>query len=335
MLRLSVALTILVFAGLGVEAGIQEAAFAGLEKYLNQQMAGTEAVQVIKHHLAESGAADPVAELVRWAGAGFPELQDEHGSWKTESLSLKSAVVTSIHYYFKTSPPENKSERFLEIARELRGDYYISHHLAMTAHLAVDDAALEKEVLELFRYKDPKERSRGVLMGRTIAEKERPMFERYVQMLRDEDDAQVRVDILFSISSWRRKEVAYVGLERLVNDPDHNVRDWGGRCLRVATQSNVLTPEDLPAILAPMLKTERQFVKESLGRAAALITTDRSLYIEEEKITDELLAGFIGRAKSRESKDGKPLSAEALAALWYGWWKPLVPIYAKPYQPSR
>jgi hypothetical protein len=335
MFKPSPLLSILIFAGLSVGAWGQESAFVGLEKYLNQQMAGPEAIRVIKHHLSESGTMDPVTELVRWARAGFPELHDENGVWQTESLSLKLAVVHSIHYYFKTSPPEDKSERYLEIAKELRSDDYISYHLAVTAHLAVDAAALEQEVLELFRYKDPKERARGVLLGSTIAEKARPMFERYVQMLKDDDDARVRVNILFSISSWRRKEVAYVGLRSLISDPDDNVRDWGGRCLRVAAESNLLTSEDLPSILAPMLETENLSVKVSLGRAAARISTDRSLGIEEDKINGDLLAGFIGRAKSRESKDGAPLDAEALADVWLSWWRPLIPVYAKPYKPAH
>jgi hypothetical protein len=83
-----------------------------------------------------------------------------------------------------------------------------------------------------------------------------------------------------------------------------------------------------------MLKTGNPFVRVSLGLAAVRITTDRSLGIAEHKITDELLAGFIAKAKSRQSKDGAPLGAEALADLWLGWWKPLVPVYAQPYQTS-
>jgi hypothetical protein len=98
----------------------------------------------------------------------------------------------------------------------------------------VDEAALEREVIELLRYTDPKDRARGVLMGCTIAEKDGAMFERYVRMLKDDDDVQVRVNILYSLSRVRRKEVGLVGLESLLNDPDENVRDWGARCLGVA-----------------------------------------------------------------------------------------------------
>jgi len=238
-------------------------------------------------------------------------------------------VVNSIHYYFSSSPPENKSERYLEILNELRRDDYMSHHLAGMAHLVVDETALEKAVLELIELKDPKERSRGVLMGSTLAERQRPLFERYIQMVKSDDDAHVRVTILYSIASWRRKEVGYIGLERLVNDLDPDVRDWGARVLRSAAERRVLTDEDLPAILAPMLKTNEPFVRMSIGCAAARLTTDRSFGIREDEITDELLAGFIRRAGLRESKAGVSLTEEELAKLWLDWWTPLIPKYAK------
>jgi hypothetical protein len=110
LFTLPVPLMILVLAGFSIEAKAQRSAFDGLEKYLNQRMVGPESVQVIKQHLVKSETSDPLNELVVWAKAGFPDLH-ENGIWKTEALSLKSGVVTSIHYYFTTSPPENKSTK--------------------------------------------------------------------------------------------------------------------------------------------------------------------------------------------------------------------------------
>ena len=165
-------------------------------------------------------------------------------------------------------------------------------------------------------------------MGSVLAERQRPLFERYIHMVKSDDNAHVRVTILYSIASWRRREVSYIGLERLVNDPDPDVRDWGARVLRSGAEMRVLTDEDLPAILAPMLETREPFVRISLGRAAARLTTDRSFGIKEDGITDELLAGFIRRARSRESKVDQSLTEEELAKLWLDWWTPLIPKYA-------
>src|SRR6478672_7636637 len=156
-------------------------------------------------------------------------------------------------------------------------------------------------------------------MGGVPAEKNRPLFERYLQMLKSDEDAHVRVIILYSIGRVRTKEVAYLGLERLVNDPDADVRDWGARVLRNAAELRILTDEDLPAILAVMPKTNEPFVTISIGRVAARLTTDRSLGIEEDKITDELLAGFTKRSKLSESKAGVSLTEKELAKVWLDW----------------
>lgn len=78
LLKLPVLLTIFIFASLGVQAR-QESADAGLEKYLNEQRSGIEAIKIIKDHLAASGTSAPVVELLRWARDGFPELHNESG----------------------------------------------------------------------------------------------------------------------------------------------------------------------------------------------------------------------------------------------------------------
>ncbi len=328
MLKLTTPLLILALMAFYIEARPQAPAFDGLEQYLNQRRVGPEAVRVIRQHLIESGTGNPLDELVAWAKDGFPDLHDEHGYWKTEGYSLKLGVITAIHYYFSNSPPENKSERYLEILNELRHDELMSFHLASMAYLVVDETALEKEVLQLVQLKDPKERSRGVLMGTALAEKQRPLFERYIQMVKSDDDAHVRVTILYSMASHRRKEVSYIGLERLVNDRDPDVRDWGARVLRAGAEIRLLTDEDLPTILAALLKTDEPFVRISLGRAAARLTTDRLFGIKEDEITDELLADFIRRARSRESKVARSLTEEKLAKLWIDWWTPLIPKLA-------
>ena len=334
-LKRTAPLMMLALTAFCIEARPQQTAFDGLEKYLNQQMVGSDAVQIIKRHLVESGTSNPLDELVAWAKTGLPDLHNEHGIWRSDGLSVRLGVSNSIRYYFSTSPPENKSERYLEILNELRSDHELSWQLTQMAYLFVNESVLENEVLRLVMQADPKLRAWGVLMGGALAEKNRPLFERYLQMLKSDDDAHVRVIILYSIIRVRTKEVAYVGLERLVNDPDADVRDWGARVLRNGTELRILTEEDLPAILAVMLKKNEAFVRISIGRAAARLTTDRSFGIEEDKITDELLAGFIKRTKLSESKAGASLTEKELAKLWLDWWTPLIPKYAKPMQVVR
>jgi hypothetical protein len=335
MLKPTTLLMILTFTAFDVGAQSPKSDIDGLEKHLNQKMVGPEAVQVIKRHLLESGTSEPLDELVTWAKEGFPDLHDEHGIWKTEALALRLGVVWSIHYYFSTSPPDNKSQSYLKILSELQRDDYMSYQLTGMASSVVDEAVLEAEVLKLLDDKDARLRSQGVMMGAALAKQKRSLFERYIQMVKTDDNAQVRVTILYSLGSWRSKEVAYIGLERLVNDSDPDVRDWGARVLRGSAQFRVLTEEDLPAILAPMIKTSTPFVRISLGRVAARLTTGRSLWIQEDKITDELLAGFIQRTRLSESEAGVSPSEEELAKLWLEWWTPLIPKYARRIQLVR
>jgi len=200
------------------------------------------------------------------------------------------------------------------------------------AHSIVDEQVLEREVLRLLQHADPQLRSQGVLMGSSLAEKKSSLFERYVHMLRSDENARVRLNILSSISGWRRKDVAFIALERLVNDPDMDVREKSATALRIAADHRILSYEDLAAILAPMLNTNDPFIRVSIGRAAARLTTDRSLWIEANKITDDLLAGFMRQVRLSERTHGVPLGQELLTKLWVDWWTPLIPEYTKPYQ---
>ena len=169
-------------------------------------------------------------------------------------------------------------------------------------------------------------------MGSTLAEKNSSLFERYIRMLRSDENARVRLIILSSIAGWRRKDAAFVALERLVNDPDMDVRERGATALQIAADRRILSYEDLATILAPMLKTNNPIVRVSIARAAARLTTDRSVAIEANKITDDLLGGFMRQARLSERTHGVPLGHELLTKLWLGWWTPLIPEYTKPYR---
>ena len=307
----------------------QESHIYGLEKHLTREMAGPEAIQVIKRHLLESAASDPLTDLVAWAKAGFPDLHDEHGIWSTESLSLKLGVVRSIFYYASALPPEVKSDRYLNILRALERDDYISHNLTGMAYLVVDDLVLEAEVRKLLGANAPKLRSQGLMMGHMLVQKKRALFERYIQIVRSDPDPHVRAEVLYAIGGWRNKEVAYLGFERLLNDADQNVRDLGSRLLESAASALVLTDSDLAAILAPISKTTEPFVRIHLARVAARLTTNRSLFIQVEKITDDLVSDFVRRIRLRESEIHSPITKEELAKMWLDWWTPLIPEYSK------
>jgi len=314
------------FASLCAEAQ-QPMAFDDLERYLNKEMVGPEAIKVIKSHLNESGTSAPLENLVEWAKAGFPDLHDEHGIWKTESLSLKLGVVRSIHYYFSTSPPTDKSNKYLSILDELRTDDYMSFHLVGTAHWFVDEAALQTRAEQLLQDNDPKLRAEGVHLGRTVAEKNLSLLDRYKQMLKTDEDPHVRTTILYSIIGWRRKDIAYVAFDRLLHDSNADVRDWGARGLRSATDHGVLTTDDLPAILPALLKTNDPFVRLSIGHAAARLCSDRSLFIRADKFTDEFLYSFINLVRMKGTRMGSALSESELAKEWLAWWTPLIPQY--------
>lgn len=96
--------------------------------------------------------------------------------------------------------------------------------------------------------------------------------------------------------------------------------DWGARGLWSAADLQVLTADDLATILAEMLKTNDSFVRMSIGRTAARLTTDRSLAVRTDKISDELLFGYINRVRKIGSKAN-------LAQEWFEWWTPLIPTY--------
>lgn len=315
-----------------VAAQVQGPTIDALENHLNKEMVGPEAVKVIKDHLIKSATTEPLSELLAWAKAGFPDLHDENGYWKTESLSLKLGVLRAIHYYFSALPPENRSERYLITLKELERDDYISYGLRGMAHSIVEEQVLEREVLRLLQHTDPILREQGVVMGSALAEKNSSLFERYLRILRNDDNARVRLIVLSSIAGWRRKDIAFIALERLVNDPDMDVRDKGATALRIAADRGILSYEDLATILAPMLKTNDPFIRVSIGRAAARLTTDRSLWIEANKITDDLLGSFMRQVRLSERTHGVPLSQELLTKLWVDWWTPLIPKYTKPYQ---
>jgi hypothetical protein len=292
----------------------------GLEEYLNRKMVGPESVKVIIDHLNAARTNSPLDNLVTWSKDGFPDLHDEHGIWKTESIGLKLGIVHSIHYYFSISNSTDKSNRYLDILDELRRDDYISYHLAQMAFLVVDEFVLESKVLQLLQEKDPKLREQAVLMGTPLAKEKRSISDQFLKMVQSDSEAQVRTTILYSIIQWRSRDVAYVAFERLLKDSDANVRDWGARGLWSAADRGILTGDDLPKILAEILKTNEPFVRISIGRTAARMTTDRSLAVHTDKITDELLTGYLKRVKS--------LGAEAdLVQEWLEWWTPLIPSY--------
>jgi hypothetical protein len=320
-------LIVVAFSCISVSA---QRSFDDLERHLNKEMVGPEATQVIKRHLTESATNAPLDNLVAWAKAGFPDLQDENGYWKTESISLKLGVVQSIRYYFSTSPPDDKSNRYLAILDELRKDDYISFHLQGMAFLFVDESLLEHKVEQLLQENDPKLRAEGVHLGRTIAEHKPSLFERYQQMLKTDEDPHVRTTILYSILGWRRRDVAFIAFDRLVNDSNSDVRDWGARGLRTAADRGILSVDDLPTLLPAMLKTNEPFVRINIGHVAARLSTpDRSLFVRTDKFTDELLYGFISSVRMKGTRARSALSEAELAKEWVDWWTPLIPEYTQ------
>ena len=308
-------------------AGQRGTAFDDLEMYLNKKMVGPEATKVIMTHLIESGTNAPLENLVAWAKAGFPDLHDEHGIWKTEGLSLKSGVATSICYYFSTSPPPNQSTRYLEILEELKDDDYITYFLTGGAYQFIDPVMLKTKVVSLLQEKDPNLRSQGIYMGTTLAKENPALFVRYEQMLKSDDDAHVRTTILSSMLGWRRKDVALLAFDRLLYDSNDDVRKLAARGLGIAAEHRILTTDDLPTILPAMLRTNDSFVRLSIGYTAARLSTATSRFIRSKTFNDQLLYNFIQLVRDKGTRMHSALSDAELAKEWLAWWTPLIPEY--------
>jgi len=310
-------------------AGQQATGFDDLEMYLNKKMVGPEATKVIMTHLIESGTNAPLENLVAWAKTGFPDLHDEHGIWKTEGLSLKLGVVTSICYYFSTSPSPNQSTGYLKILDDLKSDDYISYFLTGMAYQFIDRVVLERRVVSLLNEKDPNLRSQGIHMGRTLAKENQTLFVRYEQMLKSDEDAHVRTTILSSMLGWRRKDVALLAFDRLLSDSNDDVRKLAARGLEIAAEHRILTTDDLPTLLPAMLRTNDSFVRVSIGFTAARLSTATSLYIRSDTFNDQLLYNFIQLVREKGTRMHSALSDAELAKEWLAWWTPLIPEYTR------
>ena len=317
----------------------QEGEFEGLASYLREKLVGDVEARLIALHLKESGAVDHLAELVAWARADFPDQKEEGGTWKTDTLGLKLAVVHSIQYFVRGLPAEQRAQKYLEALDELGGDEYLTHHLAQTASLFVDEEALRARAFELLGDPDPRGRVRGALMVCGLASSRETVLERCTEALHRDVSRDVRNNILIATGSLRdhrlqlQKAVASLHFHSLTNDPDRHVRQTAAGHLRAfADAGKLITGEDLPLILGSLLKAADPSVRETLGRMAARLTTDRRLWIAEDKLTDALLAGFVRRVRSAERRTGRTPDDEAVVAIWSDWWSPLVPRYTEMYR---
>ena len=316
-------------------AGQQATAFDDLEMHLSKKMVGPEATKVIITHLVESGTNTPLENLVAWAKAGFPDLHDEHGIWKTEGLSLKSGVATSICYYFSTSPSPNQSTMYLKTLDDLKSDGYISYFLTGMAYQFVDPMVLERRVVSLLGEKDPNLRSQGIHMGNILAKENQALFVRYEQMLKSDDDAHVRTTVLSSMLGWRRKDVALLAFDRLLSDSNDDARKLAARGLEIAAEHRILTTDDLPTILPAMLRTNDSFVRVSIGFTAARLSTATSRFIRPDMFNDQFLYNFIQMVREKGTRMHSALSDVELAKEWLAWWTPLIPEYTRQIQIIR
>ena len=228
-------------------------------------------------------------------------------------------------------PPDVKSARYLNVLDQLEGDDYITFQLGGVAHRVVDEAMLEERVLKLLQDKDPQLRERGAWMGQALGKRKRELFERYHQMVKNDDVTRVRRITLSLMVNWRTKEVAFVALDRLLNDQDPDVRETSAKLLQISADRGVLTADDLGAILRPMLTTNNGFVHASIASVAAqMATPDGSLRVRSGTMTADLVSGFIKNARTMG-----PLTEAELAKLWLNWWTPLIPEYTVRLRPSH
>ena len=334
--------SLLLFALIGFNEGAvlaQGAKLDELASFLKEKQVRPEAIPPIIQHLNESGGVDYLDELVTWAKAGFPELHDENGIWKTESTSFKLGVVHSIHYFVDELPSSLKSQKYLEILDELRKSEFVSFHLSTMASLFVDEESLKRRAFELMRARDLEERARGAVMICGLASSDESVTERCRKKLLRDKSSKVRNTVLYSLPSLNgakadlQKSVTSLYLDALIYDPTRYVRENAGEhLLSCANAGTLIGNGGLPGILVLLVGTKDKMVREVLGRVAARLTTDRSLGIDEDKITSTLLRGFVSKVKSKESRVRGEIDKQVIVKMWLNFWTPLRPKFSKQYE---
>lgn len=317
----------LIFSASQFQVKAQNPDYQKLVSYLESKPTDRAGINLIVDHLQKFGGTQPLDELVKWAQAGFPEFHDEHGSWHINAGGFHSNFADSLYYYIGELPSEEKGRRYLRLIEELRSYAQFTYPLTQSAYKFLTPEELESEFYRLNKAKDPEERSRAFVIGLTLANNSSEIASVYLKAIKEEPAMQPRANALGFMAMARNKyprEIAFAGLDRLLNDPEKQIRDLGGVLVRQSADASILTEKDIQLLLTEMIKSSDIQTHRTLAMTVAKLTTDdNALYPQEEKWTDNPQENFITIVKNSAS----PIESNDLVNAWKDWWTPLIPKY--------
>lgn len=326
----SLFLAIILILSFSSIASAQEGKYKALGEHILKQSNAPDATRIITEHLEGSAVEDPIEELVRWASADFPELRDEKGYWTTDSQSLRLCVVSAIHYLFSMDAGPERARKYLDVLERLKKDSTIDHHLTGSAFKILNEKELKDEFMRLVASADAEERARALNLGRTLAERDRDIFEVYSKKVRNDTDAQVRNVGFYSLAPIRgdfAREVTALALERLAVEKDGNVREIASRIVKQGVNvTQGWNKGDIGGLLLRLVAVEDPFVRKVIAITVAQLTTDnKALHVLDDKFDDQLIGEFLNRVRAARNKEGDRFDEAQLVELWTQWWTPLIP----------
>lgn len=299
-----------------------------LVAYLEGKPNDRKSVALIANHLEMFGSTQPLDALVIWAQKGFPEFHNEYGHWNIDAGGFHANFTQSLYYFIEQYPDSERGDRYLRLIEELRVYGQFTYPLTQSAYKYLTREKLEAEFSRLVAAKDPEERSRGFVMGSTLADKSPEIAAVYLKAAKDEPILQPRYSAIVTIAMARGKyprEITLAGLDRLLNDPDRQVRDFGGVLVKQGADFlTIWSDKDIPLLLSEMLKSRDKETRRILAMTVARLTTDdKTLYVAEDKWKDHPQEKFIERVGT----DHYTLEDDELLNAWKEWWTPIIAKY--------
>lgn len=304
-----------------------------LAESLRKGPSDTAGVPLIIDHLERSGTTEPLEELVRWAQTGFPEFHDANNVWRINAGGFHGNFENALYYYVANYEASEKGARYLRLIEELRKYGQFTHPLTQSAHRFLSAEELEKEFYRLIELKDPEERARGFVLGRAAAERNKDVAFIYLKSLRTDMDMRVRYSALGTIGTLRpdySRDIALAGLDRLLYDPEKQIREFGGVIVQQsANNQKALTERDALRLLTEMVRSKDPEVRRVLAMAAGIVTAaNGELRINEYKWNEDVPhERFIRLVTAREGELKRKLDDDELVELWKQWWTPLIEVY--------
>jgi hypothetical protein len=315
----------------------QSPRFQELSEFVLNDYRSPDSIPLIVKHLEQNLSENPIDSLVLWAKNDFPELRDKNNYWNTDSQSLKLNLISSFKYFLQKLSLEERGKKYLEIIEQLNDSGYFSYHLYTNAYQVLSKPEMEIEFVRLISSKTPSERSSGLILGRTLAEENRVIFETYLSFLKKDENIRVRGTSIVIIGMLRGKypkEIAFAALDILLNDTDQDMKNAAAILVKQAVSGQTWTISNVPMLLSSMLKTKNKSAMKDLGITVALLTIEnKELYLDESLVKIETFEQFIALNYKHEKSLKRKLSDDELYEIWIDWWTPLIPKYTRKHEP--